>query len=111
MPGSHPRFKAESFGRPGATKRILVISPLPSRQQNAGSRARVYGMLMALTNTGHEEHFLHISAETGGDEPAMAACCGPRFLCLPYMAPPRGTPHLPAPKTQWKPGAIYGSVV
>lgn len=68
------------------SKRILVISPVPTHPQNAGNRARVYNLLRSLAETGNDIYFLHIR-ETPGNESLMLQCWGNKFYASPYHKP------------------------
>lgn len=70
-----------------AGKRVLVISPEPSHPQNAGNRARVYSLICAIQEAGHDVHFLHASGKDAGNQRAMHECWGERFYSLPYIKP------------------------
>ncbi|MFQ4140946.1 glycosyltransferase family 4 protein [Chlorogloeopsis sp. ULAP02] len=65
------------------SKKVLVISPVPSHPQNAGNRTRIYNLLMNLKNLGHEVHFLYIQQEIA-DEDLMCQTWGENFYSLPY---------------------------
>ncbi|MCP6757342.1 MAG: glycosyltransferase family 4 protein [Fischerella sp. CENA71] len=66
-----------------ASKKILVISPVPSHPQNAGNRTRIYNLLINLQKLGHEVHFLYIQQETA-DEYLMHQTWGDNFYSFPY---------------------------
>jgi glycosyltransferase involved in cell wall biosynthesis len=68
------------------SKRIMVISPVPSHPQNAGNRARVYNLLTNLRNTGYVVYFVYIQ-ETPGDEKSMQQYWGNKFYSIPYRRP------------------------
>ena len=68
------------------SKKILVISPVPSHPQNAGNRARIYNLLLNLKEVGHNVYFAHI-AETLGDNSSMQQCWGDNFFTIPYTKP------------------------
>ena len=68
------------------SKKILVISPIPSHPQNAGNRARVYSLFLNLKEMGHDVYFLHIQKETG-DEESMQSSWGNNFYSIPYQKP------------------------
>jgi len=68
--------------------KILAISPTPTHPQNAGNRARIFNLLHAIKEMGHEVFFLHVQAEPG-DMKAMQEYWQDRFTSLPYSpAPP-----------------------
>ena len=68
------------------SKKILVISPVPSHPQNAGNRARIYNLLLGLKDLDHDVYFAHIE-ETLGDKLAMQQCWGENFFEIPYTKP------------------------
>ena len=68
------------------SKKILVISPIPSHPQNAGNRARAYSLLLNLKEMWHDIYFLHIKQEIGHDE-SMQLCWGDKFYSIPYKEP------------------------
>ncbi len=77
------------------SKKILVISPVPSHPQNAGNRARIYNLLLSLKAAGHEVYFAYVE-ETPGDKAAMRQCWGDQFFSIPYTKPK--TAHRKRPK-------------
>ncbi|MGF1568067.1 MAG: glycosyltransferase family 4 protein [Nodosilinea sp.] len=68
------------------SKKIIVISPVPSHPQTAGNRARIYSLLIVLRDLGYTVHFVHIQ-ETLGDTVAMREAWGCNFHVIPYRAP------------------------
>ncbi len=61
------------------TKKILVISPIPSHPRNAGHRERIYQLVQIMQQFGHDVHFLYITQEKGGDLEAMKSCWGEKL--------------------------------
>lgn len=61
------------------SKNVLVISPIPTHPRNAGHRERIYQLMRAMQQLGHDVHLLHITLEPGGDLEAMQTCWGDRF--------------------------------
>ncbi|HPR04516.1 MAG TPA: glycosyltransferase family 4 protein [Deltaproteobacteria bacterium] len=66
--------------------KILVISPTPTHPQNAGNRARIFNLLHAIKDMGHEVFFMHVQTEQG-DTGAMRRHWQDRFVSLPYQYP------------------------
>ncbi|MBW4560979.1 MAG: glycosyltransferase family 4 protein [Mojavia pulchra JT2-VF2] len=65
------------------SKKVLVISPVPSHPQDAGNRTRIYNLLRNLQKLGHEVHFLYIQQETK-DDYLMRQAWEENFYSLPY---------------------------
>ncbi len=65
------------------SKKVLVISPVPSHPQNAGNRSRIYNLLMNLQKLGHDVYFLYIHQEIA-DEYLMRKTWGDNFYSVPY---------------------------
>lgn len=72
--------------------KILVISPTPSHPQNAGNRSRIFNLLNALRNMGHDIYLLHIQKEIG-DAHAMNKFWGKKFSSIPYVLPKKKFMH------------------
>jgi glycosyltransferase involved in cell wall biosynthesis len=69
------------------SKKILVISPIPSHPQDAGNKARIYNLLLNLREMGHDLYFVHIQ-QAPGDEVSMQKCWGEKFFySIPYKKP------------------------
>ncbi|RMF25249.1 MAG: hypothetical protein D6756_05835, partial [Cyanobacteria bacterium J083] len=69
------------------SKKILLISPVPSHPQNAGNRSRIYNLALNLRELGHEVHFLYITQEDGNLE-AMRSFWQDKFYHFSYTPPP-----------------------
>lgn len=69
------------------TKRVLLISPVPSHPQTAGNRIRIYNLARAIKQLGHDLYFAHIEREIG-DTDAMKKCWGNSYhFTIPYSKP------------------------
>lgn len=93
------------------SKKILVVSPVPSHPQNAGNRARIYSLLLSFKEAGHDVYFAYIE-ETSGDKAAMRQCWGDNFFSIPYTKPKtayRKYPKRLAAKVAVKLKAILGT--
>lgn len=72
------------------TKKILVISPVPSHPQDAGNKTRIYSLLKNIKEMNYDVHFLHVRRILG-DEEQMRECWGEKFYSAPYIDPERST--------------------
>ncbi len=76
-------------------KKILVISPIPTHPRNAGHRERIYQLVRAMQQLGHDIHLLYITLESGGDLEVMQSCWGDQFHIFCHS--PDRTPNHCAP--------------
>lgn len=81
-------------------KKVLVVSPTPSHPQNAGNRARIYGMLKELKRQGYEIHFVYDDRESynkhvkkSPDIPAMSQEWDRFYYSSPLVGMPEPVYH------------------
>lgn len=66
--------------------KILIISPVPTHPSTRGNSARILYIASKMMEWGHEVWFLHTSFQPG-DERAMAAWWGARYIHHAYQKP------------------------
>ncbi|MBV1906181.1 MAG: hypothetical protein KUG75_08885, partial [Pseudomonadales bacterium] len=66
------------------TRRILVISPVPTHPLNAGNRARIVGLIESLKALEFSVFFLHVQQEIGSS-PEMEKIWGRDFKAIDYQ--------------------------
>ena len=80
-----------SLPKSGARK-ILIITLVPSHPTDHGNRSRLFRMVSALIDQGHEVHYLYIHREPSGDIAQMLAFWGDRLVLFDWLAMQKPTP-------------------
>lgn len=70
------------------SKRILLVSPMPTDPATAGNSARIGAMIAGMRTLGHDVQFLHVERELG-DRRQMRNRWGEAYHYCPYHPPHR----------------------
>jgi hypothetical protein len=76
-----------STAESGSRLRVLLVAPVPTHPSETGASARVRHMAAALTELGHEVHFLHLQQPFRMDDRPLREAWGDRLYVCRSLTP------------------------
>jgi glycosyltransferase involved in cell wall biosynthesis len=77
----------DTLSQKSMSKKVLVISPIPSHPQDAGNRNRIYNLIINMQKLGHDVHFLYIEEHEKNTDLMRLAWGNSFYSCSDYILP------------------------